>query len=101
MIKFIFFWGVVLIASVSFAQDSAIVKNRSDSTNSLNYPHTFYWLSLGLGASGTINDIAPAFGALFSLNYNFNIFTARVINSQGVQDISLPHEKTFDVGILY
>ena len=101
-----------ILSSTAFAQtadkdaidrrkDSLSTKVTNDSTSQIARPSIIYWVTLGLGSSASINDFAAAEGAVFYVKHNINFFSGRVIYSQGVQNITLPHEKTFDAGILY
>ncbi|MEP7235733.1 MAG: hypothetical protein ABI778_10600 [Ignavibacteriota bacterium] len=60
-----------------------------------------YWVSAGWGGSLTIDDIALAYGILINAEHGHHIFSVRAIYSAGIQDIILPHERTFDAALLY
>ena len=84
---------------VAQPQDSSEQKtkiDRIDSASQILIPSAVSWITLGFGSSASINDFAAAEGAVFYVKHNINFFSGRVIYSQGAQNITLPHEKTFD-----
>ena len=104
LLKLAFFFLFFFYSSndiIGQQQDSSKALVKIDSLSQTKPWLTVFWVSLGIGSSATINDLAPAFTALFSVKKGPHFFSARVINSQGIQNITLPHEKTFDAGILY
>jgi hypothetical protein len=108
-IKYILAIFILLTASIAMVnvlrgqqRDSSPITVAIDSVSNSKSQPILWWLALGYGASNISEsgDFSACVGALVTVEFGNNFFSARVVHDQGV-NVWTPNQMVFDAALLY